>query len=748
MKIHRWLIAIVVLLMAPILLFATLWIRNTLDAVHADDRGLTGLHLLVQMEPHIRRAARPESRNEEFSELDPENALGLSPELHTKFLEDFKTLSTTNDVGAAARSARSMARTIVAAVDLPAIVDVNSAELAYLISDTLLSVVVEASAMVQTGNRIAMKGELNLWDKMAVTVQGGQFKVSADAVARVSNTYFPMLMSAEAAPLIAQGKAYREANGAYQTQGAALLTSTLKATRGDEVDYVPVSSAFPVLVQASLDLWRGTINYLAHDLKALRQANLVAVATASATGLLITLIALGMAIVVSRSLAVRTLQKFAQLGYHDPLTALPNRRALVKALKDMPVTRSRRRGGLLLLDIRRFKAINSRYGDQFGDQTLRVVARHLEQLAGEGDVVARTGGTEFILLRPRLRDQQELKDSAEKILRELGEEKTVYDQTVRLDACIGMSMTAPGENPSDQLLTDAALALRHAKRSGNNCISLFEPEMRSAFDQQTEMSKELQEALSQGKIVPWFQPQVCIKTGEIIGAEALVRWIDTPDGVRFPGAFLGAAAEAGLMEPLDAAVRKKALAMTSHAIAAGQDTFHIGLNVSASMLMADDCVDRLMFEVEAAQIRPEQVSIEILEAVMIDEIASAPIMANVARLSELGFFIELDDFGTGHSSISSLRDLKVDRVKIDRSFVSGVDHNEELQQFTGTLIQLAKGLSISVLAEGVETEGERDWLADNGCDVIQGYLISKAVPEEDILAQLAHHCASKSALLA
>jgi EAL domain-containing protein (putative c-di-GMP-specific phosphodiesterase class I) len=256
--------------------------------------------------------------------------------------------------------------------------------------------------------------------------------------------------------------------------------------------------------------------------------------------------------------------------------------------------------------------------------------------------------------------------------------------------------------------------------------------MRAIFESNAETAKEVLSALEKGNIVPWYQPQVDIHTGQIIGAEALARWIDG-DQVRFPGAFLPAAEDAGYMELIETAVRENVLSLATTLETRDMHGIHLGLNVSASFLEQENVAEEIYAKIVSLGLKPSNFNLEILEAVMIDEIAAMPVKANIARLSELGFFIELDDFGTGHSSISSLRDLKVDRVKIDRSFVTGVDTNPGLQKFTSALINLAKSLDISVLAEGVETEGERLWLQQNGCDYIQGFLVSKAVPEDQIL---------------
>ncbi len=259
--------------------------------------------------------------------------------------------------------------------------------------------------------------------------------------------------------------------------------------------------------------------------------------------------------------------------------------------------------------------------------------------------------------------------------------------------------------------------------------------MRTAFEESDQIAKELQNALKGGNIVAWFQPQVNIHTGEVVGAEALARWIDD-DTIRYPGAFLPAAMEAGYMEDIEDAVRSHALNFAASLSGKTRSAMHLGLNVTAGLLTSTKAVDVLHKQVIDLGLKPAHINLEILEAVMIDEVTATPIRQNIARLSELGFFIELDDFGTGHSSISSLRDLNVDRVKIDRSFISGVDTDPALQKFTSALINLAKSLDISVLAEGVETAGERDWLKRHGCDVIQGFLISQAVPDAELATMI------------
>lgn len=735
LKISRWLSGIVVLLLAPSLLFASLWIKNTLSEVHAVEHGLFGLVKIQDLSPLVRQRVRqndfanapqisPFSSDANFTEIE-----------RARLDESYREFLSKENRSAAIREARAIVRTISQSVKLTSVTDDQTAELPYLVSDTLLTLIIEASTMVQSGERLANKELVNLWDKMSLPVQGGQFKVAADSIARTTRVHFPYLHQDSAETLNSLAAHYWSANETFQRAGAKLLMSTSRATNGSEVVIEPARDALPPLLIATLDLWDGTINHLVMDLNERREAALLSVAIAGAIGLLVILAAFGLAVLLSRSLAEKTEQEFQKLGLHDPLTGLPNRRALMKTIESLATASDNGTTGLVHIDVRQFKAINNRYGDQVGDAALRSIAEQLERLSGASDLVTRIGGTEFVLLRHQVKSTADLWDLASAITGSLGTERNIDGFLLRHDCSVGISISEQGEAASEQLITDAALAVRAAKQMGSLGICLFEPEMRTSLEKNSKIARELLDALRKGDIVPWYQPQVCATSGALIGAEALVRWVDLENGVRFPGSFLPAATEAGYMDAIDEAVRGQAMVLASDLRHQCPKHFHIGLNMSASLLANPDCVDLLLNDLKKAGLSPSHVSIEILEAVMIDEFSAAPIRANIAELSDHGFFIELDDFGTGHSSISSLRDLKIDRVKIDRSFISGVDSNPDLQKFTSALIQLARSLDIGVLAEGVETETERAWLAENGCEAIQGFLVSKAIPGEDLLAR-------------
>lgn len=735
MNIRRWLTGIIVFLLAPSLLFATLWIKKSLDDVRAVDHGLAGLAMIRDLGPLIRH------RIETNKPLDVPQTLEISDrDLFTadetqRLQTAYAAFLSQTSRSEAIREARLIVRMITQSVKLSSITHFETVELTDLVDNTLLTVIVEASEMMRAGTRAAEKPTINLWDKMSIPVQGGQFKFAADEAARITSSHFDLLPENKARVLKELAAAYRGANNRFQEAGAKLLMSTHDATRGSEIVVEPAQMAVQGLLNSTLTLWEGSIDYLVMDLEDHRNATVISVYVASAIGALVILVAFGLAILFGRSVANRTLEEFHKLGYHDPLTGLPNRRALKKTIDAIAQAAEGGATGLIQIDLRHFKALNHQHGDHVGDAALRATAEILAGASGDRDFVARTGGTEFMLLRRNIGSADELCELAQSLTKAIGRERDIHGHKLRLDSSVGISITEPDMAPGEQLIIDAGLATRSAKNKGSLAICLFKPEMRDTFEKNAEIAKDLQIALSEGSIVPWYQPQVSAKSGDLVGAEALVRWVDLKKGVRFPGSFLPAATEAGYMEAIDQSVRHQAMRMTARLLQQSPIPFHIGLNVSASLLADPGCVDLLLEEVDTAGLTPSQVSIEILEAVMIDEFAAAPIRASVASLSRHGFRIELDDFGTGHSSISSLRDLHVDRVKIDRSFISGIDTDPGLQKFTRALIQLARSLDICVLAEGVETESERQWLADNGCDVIQGFLISKAIPEADLLAK-------------
>jgi len=254
-----------------------------------------------------------------------------------------------------------------------------------------------------------------------------------------------------------------------------------------------------------------------------------------------------------------------------------------------------------------------------------------------------------------------------------------------------------------------------------------------AYQRRRVQGGKLRQGLRDGHIEPWFQPQVCMKTGDILGFEALVRWNDPVRGLQNPADFLPLAEEIGLIVELDEQVQTKAFDALKRFHRSGFRAVGVSVNLTPSQLRLPELVKSLQTRIMTAGLPAEYVSVEVLETTMLDDESSSLIATNLNGISELGVGVELDDFGTGYAGLSNLRDLNVSRIKIDRSFVKDIHENPKLQTFTRALISLAKTLGVDVLAEGVETREELAWLWAEGVDAVQGYYIAKPMPVSEAL---------------
>ncbi len=272
------------------------------------------------------------------------------------------------------------------------------------------------------------------------------------------------------------GESFRTTNVAFQTAGSKLLSSTITASKGADVIAQPVVEMQPALVSAAFDLWQSTVDYLLMDLQRQRSETLFAVTLAGLVGGLVIVAAFAIAIALSRALADRTQQEFENLGFHDPLTGLPNRRALLNTIRNLPPAEPRTRTGAILIDLRQFKKVNDRFGDHNGDSLLRQVAEQLTQHAEPEDFLCRTGGTEFLFLRPRLKKAAQFEQLAFTLLQEIATDRIIGNNRSAIEANAGIFISSPGEQVFDHLLTDAALALRAAKQKGPRKFDRFTPQ--------------------------------------------------------------------------------------------------------------------------------------------------------------------------------------------------------------------------------------------------------------------------------
>lgn len=418
-------------------------------------------------------------------------------------------------------------------------------------------------------------------------------------------------------------------------------------------------------------------------------------------------------------------EELQQRVLHDQMTGLPDRdffELQVNVRSVVPESASEGMG-LLQIELLRHSGIVNALGQEMGDAVTREVGRRLAADAGPDDVVGRLDGVRFGILIADVMDEEELRSIANRLC-DLAAQPILHEgREARISIAAGAALTMSPAEEGHMLLPRSGIALGKALADGMY-LAFYEPGLGDALARRHRVAASLREALERERITPFFQPQVCIHTGQLTGVEALVRWIDPNEGPQNPGLFLPIAQETGLMVQIDDVMRRRALRTVRDWQDRGLSVGHLGLNLTLGQLCEDGFIDRLHFDVEAVGLKPSDVAIEVLESIIVED-GNDDIVQVIRDLSDRGYYIELDDFGTGHSGLSTLRDLAVDRVKIDRSFITDIHERPELAKFTRALIRLARNLEIGVLAEGIENEHERNWLAAEGCDAIQGYMIGR-----------------------
>ena len=416
---------------------------------------------------------------------------------------------------------------------------------------------------------------------------------------------------------------------------------------------------------------------------------------------------------------------------HDQLTGLPNRRYMREFL-DMVLSQAKRHGhrvGLLQIDLIGFRILNDTRGHAVGDLVLQRIAGLMLVESRKGDFVARIGSNEFAVICSFAEDISELQALSERLCELIAEPFEINCVTCDLKCAAAITLSDVGEVDPLRLQRDVDIALAAAKLQGTGCSIVFSPEMRKAFEEKEALREDLKRGLEAKEIEPFFQPQINANTGELDGFEALARWRHPTRGILSPFHFLDAAAEFGLGERVDEIIMDKAFAALAGWRRRGLVVPRMGINITAVELRDPFMAERIKWAVERHELEPPDICIEILEGVLVEE-EGEEVAKNIASLSRIGFQIDLDDFGTGHASIATLQRFSVDRIKIDRSFVSDIDSDAEQQKVAGAMIGLAHSLEVAVLGEGVETEAEYAQLAQMGCEYLQGYWIGKPMPEE------------------
>jgi diguanylate cyclase (GGDEF)-like protein/PAS domain S-box-containing protein len=426
-------------------------------------------------------------------------------------------------------------------------------------------------------------------------------------------------------------------------------------------------------------------------------------------------------------------EQIRNLAYFDPLTELPNRRLLLDRLRQAlaAAARHRRHGALLFLDLDHFKVLNDTAGHEVGDRLLVEIARRLRACVREGDTVARLGGDEFVVMLDDLSNDDngaaaQADVVAQKILDAVARPCKLDGQDYHGSLSIGIGLFGAGRHGVDELLKRADLAMYQAKAAGRNTICFFDPRMQDALLSRAMMEKELRRVVAQGQLVLHYQPQLD-KDSRVLGAEALVRWQHPLRGLIPPVEFIPLAEETGLIVPIGLWVLETACRQLSawRDKPAARDLV-LAVNVSAKQFHQPNFVDVVCRVLDQTGAPADRLKLELTESVVIDDIADTQEKMHQLKARGIGF--SLDDFGTGYSSLSYLRHLPLDQLKIDRSFIHEVATNAGDAVIVQTIIGLAQGLGLKVVAEGVENEAQRQLLDRNACPSFQGFLFGHPVP--------------------
>ena len=419
-------------------------------------------------------------------------------------------------------------------------------------------------------------------------------------------------------------------------------------------------------------------------------------------------------------------------AYHDLLTHLPNR-ALLKDRLNLAITqarRSKRKLAAMFLDLDRFKLVNDTLGHSMGDRLLKAVANRLQSCLRKGDTLSRFGGDEFTLLLPEVRTRDDVVVIAEKILDRLNEPFVIDGHELFVGASIGIAMYPEAGDSGESLIQNADIAMYHVKGRGKNGYQFFSDEMNHQFSTRLNLERELRNGLIQGEFEVFYQPQVSLSTGAITGVEALVRWRHGRRGMVEPGEFLPLAEETGLVLQLDEFVQQQAFHDVAAWHRAGLGEICLAVNLTAVQMEQERFVERFLSTLSASGLDPQFVKLEITENTLMQDMEV--IIPKLKAIRDQGVRIAIDDFGTGYSSLSYLHQFPINTLKIDRSFVGDIRADRGDASIIDAIVAMARGLHLDLIAEGVENRTQLNYLREQGCEEVQGFIFSPAVPAPDM----------------
>ena len=427
----------------------------------------------------------------------------------------------------------------------------------------------------------------------------------------------------------------------------------------------------------------------------------------------------------------RARERIEFLAYKDPLTGLPNRLLGQDRLHQALASAQRRHSGLavLYLDLDKFKYINDTFGHATGDHLLQSVAHRLSQDLRAEDTLCRLSADEFMLILqglPADNPSMHLAEVCERLMESIAEPHEVDGLRLFSALSIGIALFPQDGDDPESLMLNAHMALNEAKKVGQNSYRFFEPGMNAAMIRFVLTREALRSALVNREFELHYQPQVNLHTGQVVGVEALIRWRRPGEGLRLPADFISEAEESGLIVPIGRWVLHEACHQVAAWQAAGWPDLVVGVNLSAVQFRQGKVIADVQAALAASGIDPASLELELTESILLQHEAS--LVDVVAGWKAQGIRLSIDDFGTGYSSLAYLKRFKVDKLKIDRSFVINIARGAEDRAIVQAIIELARGLNLKTIAEGVEDAALAEQLRRMGCDEVQGYLYAKPLP--------------------
>ncbi len=417
-----------------------------------------------------------------------------------------------------------------------------------------------------------------------------------------------------------------------------------------------------------------------------------------------------------------------QLAYYDTLTGLPNRNKFQHYFDEVLNEKGKQSLAILFLDLDRFKMINDIQGHFIGDLVLQKTANLLKNAVGGDGTISRHGGDEFIILLENA-EKPNVTWVAQRILAEFSTPIVVNDQEYFVTPSIGISMYPHDGNDKATLLKNADVAMYFAKEKGKNNFQFYSKKLDRISKRKIEMENGLRRALEKNELLLYYQPQMDLATGKLVGMEALIRWQHPKHGLIPPNEFIPLAEESGLIVPIGKWVLRAACEQAEKWRNSGLDGFSIAVNISARQFQDEHFVQSVVEILDEVGFYPGNLDLEITESIM-QNFEESTLILN--ELKNLGIRLSIDDFGTGYSSLSYLKHLPIHKIKVDKSFVDDIDQHESQGAMVKTIIDMGHHLNFAVVAEGVETERQIRFLKENGCEIVQGYYYSKPLPADQM----------------